>query len=77
MTININYSTILALKVRKYQLLNLYYLNFAKFLKFTLRNSLLPVKVVSDLADKNAYNIMKNFDEWSKIKKEINQELGE
>lgn len=77
MTINIRYTTILALRIRKHQFLLKYYLGLAHFLKFSLKHDLLSQKTIIKKLNMINKNAMKSFEELKKLDKEIDQEVGE
>lgn len=77
MTINIKYTTILELKVRKHQFLLKYYLGFARFLKFALKYNLLSQATINEKINKINKDSMESFIEIGKLRKEIKQEIGE
>lgn len=77
MTINIRYTTILALRIRKHQFLLKYYLGLAHFLKFSLKHDLLSQKTITEKLNMINRNSIKSFEELEKLSKEIDQEIGE
>lgn len=77
MTINIKYTTILELKVRKHQFLLKYYLGYSHFLKFALKYNLLSIKTINEKINKINKDSMESFIEIGRLRKEIKQEIGE